>query len=305
MITNAGTLVDKEISLILRVIMLFFALVFFHYAHASLSKLQDSLPAALIVDEVKDDSVTDFINGLSGIDVTVIKSSSTITKDFECFKYSKVFMFGVKIADESVLNCGVSRVVVMDTQEAIANLRAKLGKDFGYVYTDQPIKNHLKVISENIPAIKTVGILYSNMDVVDEFKSASKELNLELVAVKIPDGDSAGRHFRRLLGQVDAILVTSNPVIWPPSDIKGYLLASVRQGKLIIGGSSSDNVKSGVFAGAFTDYLALGQHIRKKLSFLPCAEIKIASAPYFFKFNSFLAKRLGIDVRSESSEENY
>lgn len=100
-----------------------------------------------------------------------------------------------------------------------------------------------------------------------------------------------------MLGKVDALMVDDNEDIWRAGFIKAFLLASVRRGKVLVGGVNPQFIRAGVFAGSYTDMSSLGISVANKIKDQKTLLQKLGFHPKAnFSYNELLAKRLNIVV---------
>jgi hypothetical protein len=227
--------------------------------------------------------------------------SKKITELQSCQEGGIVIIVGAASGDYYVKKCGNGNIYVADTAYNINMFVKKYGASFCSIEVNQSTLLQIKSIQRHIPEITRIGYLYSSNSEISDFEHSSQSLRVKIVSVKVPVGESPGSYFRHLINDVDAILVSDNEEIWPKRNIKGYLLASIRQGKNLIGGSGEEYVKAGILAGIYTDMRAYGQRVGvsllgKRNSLKECA---ISPPPGIFKYNKMLATRMSIEVYNE------
>ncbi len=241
-----------------------------------------------------------FLEGLSlGFAGTV--ESKKMSESVNCHNGSTVIIVGAPLSEFYINKCGSENIYVADTSFNIKALSKKHEFDFCGIVVNQPTLLQIQSIERHIPGITRLGYLYSNDYEVSDIKKSLHSSGIDVVTVKVPQGENPGNYFRYLMDDVDAILVSDNETIWPKRNIKGYLLASIRQGKNLIGGSGDEYVKAGILAGIYTDMRAYGLSVgasitEKKIHQSNCT---ISPPPGIFKYNKMLATRMSIEVNNE------
>lgn len=232
----------------------------------------------------------DKISDFSEVQVSSIQS---------CSSESTYIAFGTTVANQILKNCPIVKLIVSDSEYNIINFEAKVNRKYPAIFVDQSVRQQAKLIKKNIPHFNEIGILYQTEHELSAIAAAERFTNVNFSAQKVANGESPGPYFRDLIKNVDGILITTNTNIWQKKDIRGFLLYSLRQGKVMLGGPTKDYVKAGVFAGVYTDMEQLGEKASLAIIGRNHQQLRLYPDDGHFIFNRFLASRLSIQVTDE------
>lgn len=216
---------------------------------------------------------------------------------YSCSSDTSYIVFGASVADRLLEKCKNSIIYISDSEFNISELERKNKSTYSAIFVDQSISQQLIALQKHIPHITKIGILYQTDYELSLINQAKNFSSIRFVPVKVNEGDAPGTYFRDLIKDVDAVLITPNTNLWQKKDIRGFLLYSLRQGKVLLGGSSPDFVKAGVLAGVYTDMELLGE--MASLEIVRRRHHRIRMYPEYgnFIFNRFLASRLSIEIQ--------
>jgi hypothetical protein len=214
----------------------------------------------------------------------------------DCDKNTSYIVFGVSVADRFIAKCPNATIYISDSKFNISELERKNNSLYSAIFVDQSISQQSIAFQKHIPSIRKIGILYQTDHELSLINQAKKFSSLSYVPVRVNEGDSPGTYFRDLIKDVDAILITPNTNLWKKKDIRGFLLYSLRQGKVLLGGATPDFVRAGVLAGVYTDMQLLGEKVSIELIRRHKHRIRMHPEDGEFIYNRFLASRLSIEV---------
>lgn len=169
-----------------------------------------------------------------------------------------------------------------------------------------PIKLHLEMIKEVLPASKQLGIIYNlgeanSVSLLKLIKQHAEELNLQVIEAVSPKSSDVQTAARSLLGKVDAIyLPTDNTVI---SAIEGIIKIS-EQADIPVFAGDTDSVARGAIAALGFNYYEVGRQTGKIvvqiLQGQSPADIPVQGVMNTELFvNPGAAKRMGITLSPE------
>jgi hypothetical protein len=214
-----------------------------------------------------------------------------------CSSGTSYIVFGASVADLLLGKCQNAIVYISDSEFNISELERKNKSTYSAIFVDQSISQQSIALQKHIPHIKKIGILYQTEYELSLINQAKNFSTVNYVTVKVNEGDSPGTYFRDLIKDVDAVLITPNTNLWQKKDIRGFLLYSLRQGKVLLGGATPDFVKAGVLAGVYTDMELLGEMASLEIVGRRHHRIRMYPDDGKFIFNRFLASRLSIEVQ--------
>ncbi len=159
-----------------------------------------------------------------------------------------------------------------------------------------------------LPLSKSVGVMYSMAQpyFLEGYQSALKATNLSLQTVQIQQASQVARRFPALSQESDFIIAQPDPVIYNSQSLPRVLLSSYRQRKVIIG-YSVGVVNAGAVATTYTTSEMLVDDLRDSTvriltqGFSPFIR---HSAYYDIKYNSEVARSLGLDMVSKEKLES-
>ena len=128
-----------------------------------------------------------------------------------------------------------------------------------------PLENHLALMREMLPNLKTIGILFNpseanSVAVVKEMRAISGKVGIEVLEGPAPDTNSVQSAARSLAGKVDAFYVpTDNTIV---AAMEGASRISV-ENKIPLFASDNDSVPRGALAALGLSYQELGRETGK------------------------------------------
>jgi len=145
----------------------------------------------------------------------------------------------------------VPLVYCMVADPAAAGLTT--GRPISGVRVDVPIKDQIQVISEALPAARTIGLLYrsDNEKSVRGMEAVKAQLlaGWKLEAVAIDQRDSVAAAIEVLMGRgTDVVLTGADPSVYDQPTLRTLLLAALRK-KLPVFGFSGAVVRAGAMIG--------------------------------------------------------
>ena len=247
------------------------------------------------------DEVKDFLKGFSKNDSgkTFEIKQNNIESIQACSREDVYIVFGAYNASKLLKKCPKIKLIISDSERNVINFEANQGKQYPAIFVDQSIKQQALSIQRHIPHLKEIGILYQTEHERKLISKADQSSSVSFLEQKVEDHESPGPYFRDLIKNVDGILITTNNNIWQKKDIRGFLLYSLRQGKVMLGGPTKDYVKAGVFAGVYTNMEDLGEKASLAIISGNHDQMRMYPDDGVFIFNRFLASRLSIQVIDE------
>jgi len=242
--------------------------------------------------------IKNFISGFSkGYDIKDSDVHLRLVDEIDqCDTHGRYITFGVPSAEKIASLCGLQSVVVVDSEYNVSLFESKLDRTISAIFVDQSIEQQSSLFRKHIPHLNKIGVLYESDYERSKISEAERASSKKFTSMKVEPGDNPGPYFGELIKDVDAILITSNSRIWQRRYIRGFLLYSLRQGKVILGGPTKDYIRAGVFAGVYTDMKKLGEKSGIILKDSERSIVRIHPDKGQFLFNRFLASRLSIQV---------
>jgi putative ABC transport system substrate-binding protein len=136
------------------------------------------------------------------------------------------------------------------------------GKNLTGAAMDVPIKRQLLMLSEIVPKLKRIGVLYSPEEtkaVVDEARRVAESMNLELLAEEIHSESDVAKALRRLDKQeMDALWSVADGKVFSSQSVKYIIKYVVRRGIPFMG-PHSGFVRAGALVALTADYRVCGR----------------------------------------------
>lgn len=274
---------------------LFSALVYASPAQGGDEKKQVTL--AFLLDTPEISLLREGLKSNPGIEVN---STSSLDRSL-CAQNLELVVWGADAASKILSMCPSRKLVVVSSRYMVNLMKNMYSPDTWGYYMDQPILLQVKHADLNIPSIRTLAILYtkSDIDLPEIKKILAAPRRIEIKAIEIQRNQAVAQVMRDLYESVDAILITGNNEIWSLQDFKTYLILSMRQNKIMIGGYNYLYTNRGSISSVHTDFYALGTKIGEKI---------IDGSGRNFKFfnrhrivtNELLAARYGIYIGSKT-----
>lgn len=128
-----------------------------------------------------------------------------------------------------------------------------------------PLERHLALIREVVPDVKTVGVPYNPGEpnaavIVERLKAMAPEMGIDIVTASAPDTASVLTAARSLVGEVDAIYVTTDNTI--ASAMESVAKVGMQSDIPVFGGDTS-MVERGAAAAIGFDYYDVGRQTGK------------------------------------------
>jgi putative tryptophan/tyrosine transport system substrate-binding protein len=214
------------------------------------------------------------------------------------------------IGDNLAVNASASVLGLMVPRDAIADipLWSKTRKS-SFVYIDQPVKRSLELIQATLPKARRVGVLVSNENLIAlrSLRAEAEEMGMSVQSRFVePDATVSatmqlGLQLRRLLEEVDVLLLLPDPYVVNNATLNILLRTSYRQRVPVIG-FSPGQVRAGAVACVFTSPKQIGQEGgRMARSWVQSGRLPAPSSTSAFSVqtNQNVARSLGISLASE------
>lgn len=165
------------------------------------------------------------------------------------------------------------------------------------------VKQHLALIKEFIPNLKTVGVPYNpgeanSVAIVTALKLAAKEQGIEIIESSAPKSSDVMIAAKQLVGKVDAIYCpTDNTII---SAFESVVKVGI-DAQIPVFAADTDSVNRGAVAAVGYDYFDLGRQTGEIVVRILKGEkpgmidVKMAKGTSLF-VNTKMATRMGIEV---------
>lgn len=125
---------------------------------------------------------------------------------------------------------------------------------------DVPLRIQLEKFKLIVPHLKSVGVIYTSETepLIQEARSLSKELGLDLVTVAIESEKEIPSALEKLKNEVEGIWAVADPLIFTPQSTQFILLFSLRNGLPLMGLTPSF-VQAGALFTLTPDYKDVGR----------------------------------------------
>jgi putative tryptophan/tyrosine transport system substrate-binding protein len=188
----------------------------------------------------------------------------------------------------------------------LVNSWQKPGKNITGVSDLTPIKKHLELVKELVPAIKNLGVIYNpgeanSVTLIELVKQYAPELGLTVIESAAPKSADVQTAARALLGRVEALYVpTDNTVI---SAIEGIIKIAEQADIPVIAGDT-DSVKRGAVAALGFNYYEVGRQtgnmVIQILNGAKPTDIPVQGVENTSLFaNPKAAKRMGLNLSAD------
>ena len=252
--------------------------------------------SVLMVYNKETEVINEFRSGMSDIvDVSVVDTASLAASS--CDHSEWIVAVGKSAIDRSIGLCPKSNILIVETRFNIDEHFSNQQENVHSVYINQRPKRVIEDLTRYVPSIRSVGIAVSSKEEEVRYKSELEGSTIDIRYAIIEENSNPSIALNDMLGKVDALMVDDNEDIWRAGFIKAFLLASVRRGKVLVGGVNPQFIRAGVFAGSYTDMSSLGISVANKIKDQKTLPQKLGFHPKAnFSYNELLAKRLNIVV---------
>ncbi|NVM04775.1 MAG: ABC transporter substrate-binding protein [Candidatus Helarchaeota archaeon] len=123
-----------------------------------------------------------------------------------------------------------------------------------------PVRKQFAIFKEILPNLITIGVIYSpeeNGKLVEEAKSALKQLNIDLIAADVKGEREVPKTLNYLINVVDAIWIIVDNAVNSVESMRNIILESVRN-DIPVMGPSEKYVKAGATFAVSADYESIG-----------------------------------------------
>ena len=248
-------------------------------------------------------------------DVVDVRPAQEIAAVTDLAAYSVIVVAGVEAAkalsERGPVNRPVFYTMLPFSSYEWLEENKMLARQHKVLYIDQPPQRYVELAQAAMPEVRTIGYLYGDASAVftSEIRKAVDEAGVEFVGVDV----SANEKFSDLLKDgftsSDVILLLPDPYLYNRRAVQEVLLASFRYKRPLVVYSESF-LKAGAMVALLSTPEQIGRQTGELLGCVgqPCYNaIPQRSYPKYFSVmvNEFVARQLGIDVKSAGELQKY
>ena len=214
-------------------------------------------------------AINGFLTGIKRAGISVSPTYYTMGKDSSEAKLSSEikkenFNLILAVGTEAASFCSryikntpiVFSMVLGPEENNLSNIPNMTG-----VSLDIPYENHFKTMSDIVPSLSSVGLIYdptNNEKNVRKAKAASQTQGITLVLEKVYSRSDISRVFNKLISKVDFMWIIPDATVSNAASIK-FMIAQTIKNTVPLMGISKNYVKAGALLALVPDYTDIGR----------------------------------------------